>query len=183
VPLDASRSRPRRRRRLLAGDRCCRRSRVARLAAPRSSSRVVHRWSSRRRSKQGTPRHREADSRPRASAPSSIGSCRDHGTAPPWLEDRARLPPGVSHRPSHLSRSARLRENSAWSKARLAECSAGLAGRRSNRPWTSSNIARRGGLTTGFFVPAMPERSMFTRLAEVNGDAACDRPLTFSSHE
>ena len=54
---------------------------------------------------------------------------------------------------------------------------------RANRPWTSSNLAGRGGLTTGFFVPAMPERSMFTRLAEVNGDADCDRPLTFSSHE
>ena len=71
----------------------------------------------------------------------------------------------------------------AWRGAwRRTARSAGRAGRGSHQPWVSSNLSRRGGPTTGFFTPTMPERSMFTRLAEVNGDADCDRPLTFSSH-
>ena len=98
-----------------------------------------------------------------------------------------RWPPEASHRPSHRSRSARHRENSArsarawrgaWRRARLG----GRVGVRISHGFhpTSPDAA---GLTTGFFAPTMPERSMFTRLAEVNDDADCDRPLTFSSHD
>ena len=37
---------------------------------------------------------------------------------------------------------------------------------------------RRDGVTTGFSAPAMPTRGPFTRLAEVSGDADCDRSLS-----
>jgi hypothetical protein len=39
-------------------------------------------------------------------------------------------------------------------------------------------LATAVGAITGFSAPTMPRRDSFTRLAEVSGDADCDRSLS-----
>ena len=45
---------------------------------------------------------------------------------------------------------------------------------------SAPSYSARQRAITWFSAPAMPKRGRFTSLAEVSGDADCDRPLDFA---